>query len=164
MRLLSHPPTVQILAFAILWLSDSASAVSGLPTATPVSTPVLTASVSAELARGASTVAAITAKKYPYATLYRLVRASLEKNVQEHADSAGFLVGAHLTVTSWLWNLPTDLSWRERAIARHSDIVEWLLPRIGLPPEEIARSVGHAAGLTAPAEQQIREFLRRAAR
>lgn len=150
-----------MLALAAGICLSAASAPGSGPPAIP-STPGT--QVGTELARGAATVAAITAKKYPHSTTYRLIRARLEKNVQEGADSDGFLVGAHLAISSWLWNLPTDLKWRETAIARHADIATLLLPRIGLPPEETAHIVARAAGLTAPAEHQILAFVRKAVR
>ncbi len=152
---------MQILVLAVsVALSASNSAASG-PSGTP---PVPPAVIRTDLARGAAAVAAITAKKYPYLTVYRLVRARLEKNVQERRDSDGFLLGAHLAVSSWLSDLPSDLSWRQRALARHADIAEWLLPRIGLPAKEIAEIVAHAAGLTPAAEQRLLQFVRKGGR
>jgi hypothetical protein len=61
----------------------------------------------------------------------------------------------------WLEQLPNDLSWRATALARHRDIVEWVLPRTGLSDEDIARTVAHAGGLTPAAERHLLEFLRR---
>ncbi len=126
--------------------------------ATPVAAPV----ARAELARGAAAIAAITDKKYPYDTTYRLIRACLEKNVQMHRDSDPFLVGAHLAIASWIEDLPPDLSWRERALARHRDVAEWLRPRISLRSEEVAHVITQAARLTPAAQDRLLRFLRRA--
>jgi hypothetical protein len=122
---------------------------------TPVSTPFAAAVPRAEVRRGAAQIAAISEKNYPYDTAYRLMRACLEKNVQGRLASDAFLVGAHLTIALWVADLPLDISWREKAFARHRDLAEWLLPRLGLPPEEVAHLVVHAAGLPAAAEQRL---------
>jgi hypothetical protein len=117
-----------------------------------------------ELSRGAAAVAAVVAKKYPYATAYRLVRSRLERNVQEHRDSDGFIVGANLAAAFWLAALPQDLSWRETALTRHRDVVAWILPRLGLSDEEIARAVARAQGLNPAAEQRLLHFISQLAR
>lgn len=104
-------------------------------------------------------VAALTAKKYPYPTTYRLIRASLEQNVQEHRESDGFLVGAHVATAFWLNRLPEDLAWRETALARHRDIAGWILSRLNLTPTEVARAITAAQGLSAASEPQLRRFI-----
>ena len=109
--------------------------------------------------RGAAEIAAIRARKYPYGTAYRLMRACLEKNAQERHASDAFLVGAHLTIALWVADLPQDISWREKAFARHRDVAEWLLPRVGLPPKDIAHLVVRAAGLPPAAEQRLLDLV-----
>jgi hypothetical protein len=122
---------------------------------TPVSTPFAAAVSRGEVRRGAAQIAAISGKNYPYGTAYRLMRACLEKQVQEQRASDAFLVGAHLTIALWVADLPQDISWREEAFARHRDVAEWLLPRLGLAPEEVAHLVVDAAGLPAAAERRL---------
>src|SRR5512140_1580200 len=119
---------VLLLSVGTLAHSPSPPAVSGTrhPTAVP------DAIARKEIARGAAAIAAITDRKYPYETAYRLLRACLEKNVQHHRDSDAFLVGAHLVIASWVEDLPEDVRWRERALARHRDIAEWLRPHVNL--------------------------------
>jgi len=119
----------------------------------PRPTPIAGAPSRAEVQRGATEIAAISGKKSPCPTTYRLMRACLEKNVQEHHASDAFLLGAHLTIALWVADLPQDIGWREKALARHRDVAEWLLPRVGLPPKDIAHLVVRAAGLP-PAEEQ----------
>jgi hypothetical protein len=114
----------------------------------------------AEVGRGATTVAAAAAHNYPPETIYRLIRNALEENVQKGRDSDAYRVGAHLAAAFWIQQLPEDVSWRETALARHRDIVAWLLPRTGLPEEEVAHTVARAEGLTATSEQRLLEFLR----
>ncbi len=146
---------IRALSVSAAWLVIGSRLAAG---ADPVPrTPAAT--VRTEIARGAATIGVIVAKKYPYATIRRLIRESLEKNVQAHRDSDGFLVGAHLAALAWIERLASDLSWRERARAHHRDIVEWLRPRIGLPDEEIARIVSDAAGFTPAIRQRLLQFL-----
>lgn len=128
---------------------------------TPVSTPFAAAVSRAEVRRGAAEISAISGKNYPYSTAYRLMRACLERHVQERRASDAFLVGAHLTIALWVADLPQDISWREKAFARHRDVAEWLLPRLGLPPEEVAHLVVQAAGLPAAAERRLLEAVGR---
>jgi len=128
---------------------------------TPVSTPFAATVSRAEVRRGAAEIAAISGKNYPNGTAYRLMRACLEKNVQERRASDAFLVGAHLTIALWVADLPQDISWREKAFARHRDLAEWLLPHLGLPPKEVAHLVVHAAGLPAAAERRLIEAVGR---
>ncbi len=113
-----------------------------------------------EIARGASTVAAIAVKKFPRETTYRLMRASLEKNVQARRDSDGFAIGAHLVIAVWLMALPNDVGWREKALARHRDVAGWILPRLGLPVEEIQNITAQAAKLTPAQRDYLREIVR----
>jgi hypothetical protein len=128
---------------------------------TPVSTPFPAAALRAEVRRGAAEIAAVSAKKYPNGTAYRLMRVCLEKNVQERRASDAFLVGAHLTIALWVADLPQDISWREKAFARHRDLAEWLLSRLGLPPEEVAHLVVQGAGLPPSAERRLIEAVGR---
>ena len=128
---------------------------------TPVSTPFAAAVTEAEVQRGAAQITAISGKNYPYSTAYHLMRACLERHVQERRASDAFLVGAHLTIALWVADLPQDISWREKAFAPHRDLAEWLLPRLGLPPEEVAHLVVHAAGLPAAAERRLLEAVGR---
>jgi hypothetical protein len=117
--------------------------------------------VRAEVARGASAIGAITTKKYPYPAIHRLIRDCLEKNVQVHRDSDGFLVGAHLVAASWAERLPSDVSWRETALTRPSDIVERLAPRTGLSDDDLTRTVARAAGFTPAARRRLARLVRR---
>ena len=118
----------------------------------------------AEITRGTAAVTAVIAKKYPYSVAYRSIRNCLEKNVQQQQDSDAFLIGAHLTAAFWLAKLPKDLSWRDKALARHRDIVQWLMPRLGLRADEVTHTVAQAAGFTPASEQQLRNFLRQTIR
>ena len=125
----------------------------------PHRTPIASAPSRAEVGRGAAAIAAIRARKYPYGTVYRLMRACVEKNTQERRASDAFLVGAHLTIALWVADLPPDISWREKAFARHRDVAEWLLPRVGLPPKDIAHLAVRAAGLPPAAEQRLLDLV-----
>ncbi len=133
----------------------------GMVWAQPISaTPPGASDVHAEIARGASAIAAINPKKFPYATAYRLMRARLEENVQAHRDSDGFVVGAHLVIAAWLAALPNDVGWRQKALARHCDVVGWVLPRLGLPANDVESTTARAAKLTPAQRQQLTEILR----
>jgi hypothetical protein len=118
-----------------------------------------TALLRAEVARGAAAVASLTERPFPYAVTYRAIKDRLQKNVQEHADSDAFRVGAHLAVTAWLSGLPEDVSWRARALARHRDIVGWLLPRVALTPDAIADCVVEAQRLSPAAAQRLHDLV-----
>jgi hypothetical protein len=122
-------------------------------------TAIAPAPARAEVRRGAAEITAIRARKYPYGTAYRLMRACLEKNAQERDASDAFLVGAHLTIAFWLADLPQDVTWREKAFARHRDVAEWLLPHVGLPPKDIAHLVVRAARLPPAAEQRLLDLI-----
>ncbi len=113
----------------------------------------------AEIARGAAAIAAIAAQTFPYATAYRLMRAKLEENVQTHRDSDGFIVGAHLAIAAWVASLPPDVDWREKALARHSDVAGWVLPRLGMPAEDVQNTTALAAKLTPPQRQHLADIL-----
>ncbi len=112
-----------------------------------------------EIARGAAAVGAVAAKKYPYATAYRLIRSRMEENVQRRRDSDAFRLGAHLAAAAWVKNLPEDVDWRATALARHRDTVQWLLPRVGMASDDIARAVAQAAELKNVSEQQLLDWL-----
>jgi hypothetical protein len=126
----------------------------------PQPAPGSQSALHAEVARGAATVGEITAKKLPYDTAHRLIRAALEKNVQVRRDSDAFRLGAHLAAAFWVEQLPTDVTWRDTARARHGDLVVWLTARVGLPPEEVAQTVVQAEGLPPDAKRRLLQLLR----
>jgi hypothetical protein len=113
----------------------------------------------AEIARGASEVTAVTRQRWPRETVYRSIRQRLELNVQRHHDSDGFLVGAQLATLLWLEELPEDVTWREKALARHRDIASWLIPRLGLTHQDIAQTIVQATRLPPKAEQRLLDLL-----
>src|SRR5262249_12737488 len=117
-----------------------------------------------EVARGAAAIADIASHRYPYQTIRRLIRSRLEQNVQQHRDSDGFRLGAQLAAGLWIDQLPRDVPWRETELAAHRDVVRWLVPRVGLSIDEVARTVAHAEGLPPEGEQQLRRFLQAAIR
>jgi len=122
-------------------------------------TPEQSAALRAEIARGAAAISEVTAHNYPYATVHRLIRNRVEKNIQERRDSDGFRLGAHVAAGFWVRHLPEEVSWRKTALARHRDVVYWLLPRVGLPIGEIAGVVAHAEGLSKASQQELLGFL-----
>ncbi len=105
-------------------------------------------------------VASAIAKKAPYATTYRLIRGQLEKNVQEHRDSDAFLLGAHLIAAVWADGLPHDVTWRTQVLARHRDIVGWLVPKVGLPLADVAHLVVQVQQNPGASEERLHDFLR----
>lgn len=140
------------LALCVLGAAGAALALSPTPT-------IAAEQTRSEIVRGASSVAEIIAKRYPYPTTYRLIRGRLERNVHEHRDSDGFSLGAHLATAFWLEGLPPDVSWRERALARHRDVTTWILARIGLSAAEVARLTAAGERLPADAATQLLEFV-----
>jgi len=114
-----------------------------------------------EIARGAATIASVTAKRRPHPTIYRSIRDALEKNMQEHHDSEGFRLGAHLIAAFWLERLPQDVPWREVPLARHRDIVRWLMEDTKLGSDDVAETAAAAAHLTEAQAAELSDALRR---
>ena len=149
-----RPYAIRSLCVSAVWLPLY------LGVASATDRPSTTAEARVEIARGATTIGAVVAKKYTYTTIRRLIRETLEKNVQSHHDSYAFLVGAHLAAMAWIDGLSSDVDWRARARAHHGDIATWLRPRINLSDNEIARIVADAAGFPPAVRQRLLRFLR----
>jgi len=116
--------------------------------------------VRADLERSAAQVATIARRHYPYGTAYRLMRAAVERNEQAHQDSDAFLVGAHLAIAFWISALPTDVPWRNTALARHTDILCWRIPHVAMGVDDIARIVATAEALPASQAKRLQIFIR----
>jgi hypothetical protein len=142
-------PGKQWLALFVLFFVSPAAAQRAGPTAIE---PL------GEIAAAAASVADVTARRYPYDTTRRLIRGRIERGIREH-DSEAFRLGAHLAAAFWISQLPVDLAWRDTALARHRDVVRWLVPRVGQPVEAIAHAVAQAERMPAASEQQLLGFL-----
>jgi len=139
-----------------------AASANGIATPPASPNPPRVATACAEVARGAACVGAAIRARYSYDATRRLIRNCVEENLQRRHDSDGFRLGVHMSAAYWTLRLPEDVPGRATAIAQHRDIVKWLLPRVGVPAEEVTHTTVSAAGLPDTAEQQLLELLRAA--